>query len=101
MGLFGWDLPPGVTMRDIDPPELPCEICGEFVDNCICPECSVCGGVGDPLCYEKHGLVRSKQQIENLTKREAEWAAEAREEEKYWDARFREWKEGEKKGDAE
>ena len=62
MGIFGWSLPPGVSMNDIDPPERPCEVCGLFPDDCICPQCSVCHSYGDPICYEKHGLKRNKDQ---------------------------------------
>jgi len=29
----------------------PCEVCGQFEDDCVCPECLVCGGYGDPYCY--------------------------------------------------
>lgn len=38
-----------------DPPdeEMPCEVCGEWVDNCICPECPRCTLQGDPGCYEE------------------------------------------------
>ena len=60
--IFGWDLPPGVSMRDIDPPESPCAVCGEFADNCICPDCPRCGCQGDPSCYERHGMTRSAEQ---------------------------------------
>ena len=70
--LFGWDLPPGVSMRDIDPPESPCAVCGLFSDKCICPDCSVCGCQGDPSCYEKHGMARSEEQIMSLARAEAE-----------------------------
>jgi hypothetical protein len=62
-GIFGWSLPPGVTMNDIDPPERPCEVCGIEAGNCICPECPVCGEAGNPECYEAHGLVRTPEQI--------------------------------------
>ena len=65
MSKFGWDLPPGVTQRMIDEAyghEEPCEVCGKFADECICPECPICGEVGRPECYGKipdslgHGL---------------------------------------------
>jgi hypothetical protein len=62
MGIFGWSLPPGVSMNDIDPPDRPCEVCGKFTDDCICQECPKCSSYGDPKCYEKHGLVRTKEQ---------------------------------------
>lgn len=75
--LFGWDLPPGVSMRDIDPPEQPCAVCGAGLDDCLCPECDVCQSVGDPACYQKHGLVRTEAQIASLAKHEAELATDA------------------------
>jgi hypothetical protein len=46
-----------------DPPEYPCEVCGRPSQDCLCPECPACGTVGDPACYEHHGLVRSEEQI--------------------------------------
>lgn len=82
--LFGWSLPPGVSMRDIDPPERPCEVCGGLADSgCICPECTVCGSHGDPICYLFHGLERSEEQSlqfaymeaieEDTARAEAKW----------------------------
>ena len=62
MGIFGWSLPPGCSMRDIDPPEQPCEVCGEYPDNCICPECPICYDYGNPRCYLEHGLRRTEEQ---------------------------------------
>jgi len=62
MGQFGWDLPPGVSLNDIDPPEQPCEVCGKYVDDCICPECTVCGTQGDPKCYTEHGMKKTTEQ---------------------------------------
>lgn len=61
--IFGWSYPPGCS----GPPEDyqgPCEVCGKDTDNCICPECPTCQSYGDPACYEKHGLVRTQEQIE-------------------------------------
>lgn len=51
--IFGWSLPPGVSMRDIDPPEFPCLVCGHMSESCICPECPDCGVCGDPDCYDR------------------------------------------------
>lgn len=31
--------------------EGPCECCGRPVDDCICPECDICGESGNPDCY--------------------------------------------------
>jgi hypothetical protein len=62
---FGWDLPPGVTSRMIDEAAGiydQCEVCGLEVGDCICPECPECGEVGNPDCYENHGLVRTPEQ---------------------------------------
>lgn len=64
MGIFGWSLPPGVSMNDIDPSEGPCQVCGHSVDDCICPECPHCGEHGNPYCYDGHGLVRTQAQID-------------------------------------
>lgn len=50
-----------------------CSICGNDVDHCICPECPVCGTIGDPLCYEKHGMIRSQAQIDELARIEKWW----------------------------
>lgn len=33
-----------------DPPCEYCEVCGEEVDRCDCPECPVCHEVGNPKC---------------------------------------------------
>jgi len=62
MGLFGWSYPPGCSGPPDD--DYPCLICGGSGDSCICPECPVCESYGDPECYEKHGLIRTKAQIE-------------------------------------
>lgn len=64
--IFGWDLPPGCTMRDIENAfgeESPCLICGRFSDDCLCPECPKCFNFGDPKCYKEHGLVITDEQI--------------------------------------
>lgn len=97
--IFGWDLPPGVTHRMIEDQAAsgPCAICGQNVDadECICPECPVCGGIGDPGCYkvkgqgwnhlkENHGLVRTEEQKFMLECAEREWEAESRVEDAYW-----------------
>jgi hypothetical protein len=33
------------------PDDPPCEVCGNFEENCVCPICPVCGEVGNPACY--------------------------------------------------
>lgn len=79
--IFGCYYPPGAA-NDPSAPynqgDEPCEVCGNFPDDCICPECPKCGNCGDPTCYDTtsphyHGLVRSSEQIESLAKKEAEW----------------------------
>ena len=47
--IFGWSYPPGCS----GPPDGPdfCEVCGNGIDDCVCPECPVCESVGDPNCY--------------------------------------------------
>ena len=71
--LFGWDLPPGVSMRDIEDAmsqDYPCDVCGNPATACICPECRVCGAAGDVHCYipnrqrdgTDHGMVRTLEQ---------------------------------------
>jgi hypothetical protein len=62
MGLFGWNLPPGVTYLPGEQPEGPCEVCGQFNDKCLCPECPVCGEFGNPACYVDHGLNVTREQ---------------------------------------
>lgn len=97
--IFGWSLPPGVSTRDIDPPEAPCSVCGEFEDSCICPECPICHSFGDPLCYRKpdgHGLTASEEQRFSLACREREWEQWNREEALFWEEQYRIWKEEEK-----
>lgn len=75
--IFGWSYPPGCSGPPHDD-EDPCEICGEIPDNCICPECSVCGEQGDPICYDEHHMVRTPEQIANRARREAELEANNR-----------------------
>ena len=81
MGIFGWSYPPGCSGPPDD--EEPCPICGLFVLECICPECPVCLAVGDPYCYEHHGLVRIKEQIESLRRQEEKWENDAKREYDY------------------
>lgn len=47
-------------MQDDD--EL-CEVCGLWLDDCICPECPVCGQFGNPMCYDDHGLILTSEQV--------------------------------------
>jgi hypothetical protein len=75
MSIFGWSYPPGAASDPYAPynqEEGPCDVCGNFVDDCICPECPECGSHGDEWCYERHGLVRCRAQIESLAKARGE-----------------------------
>lgn len=85
--IFGWSLPPGVTMNDIDPPEQPCEVCGHEAGDCICPECPRCGEFGNPRCYDAHGLERTAEQIESRVALDRQLAADAKAEDEYWASR--------------
>lgn len=80
--LFGWSYPPGCNGTPFDD-DYPCELCGEFEDDCICPECKVCGSVGDYGCYLEHGLRRSEKQKFYLECNERQWKKEALDEFKY------------------
>jgi hypothetical protein len=48
--LFGWSLPPGCSATPGEE-DCGCEVCGNGVDNCVCPECLTCFEVGRPECY--------------------------------------------------
>jgi hypothetical protein len=84
MGIFGWSYPPGAA-NDPNAPynqtDQPCEVCGKFPDNCICPECPNCGAYGDPHCYDNHGLVRTEAQTCSY----AEYEEQQRQEQEYYD----------------
>jgi hypothetical protein len=47
---------PSFRERSDDPPDEPeiCDICLNFVDDCVCPECDECGSVGNPKCIGDH-----------------------------------------------
>lgn len=79
--MFGWSYPPGAA-NDPNAPynqgDEPCEVCGNFPDDCICPECPECGDYGNPACYDTtsshyHGLTRTQEQIDSLAQKEKEW----------------------------
>ena len=66
MSIFGWDLPAGVSSRDIDRlggGNAPCDLCGVHVDACECPECPTCGTVGDVDCLKQHAMTLTAEQI--------------------------------------
>ncbi len=77
--------------RDRRREDPPCAVCGKG-DDCICPECPVCEGVGDPACYEKHGMVRTDEQVRSLAEAEAAWSEERKAEE----AMYEQWLEDDK-----
>ena len=90
--LFGWSYPAGCSGPP-DEYEGPCEVCGNAVDDCICPECPTCGEQGNPDCYYvgdepcQHGLILNEQQIAGRTdaeKREREAADACAAEAAYW-----------------
>lgn len=83
MADFGWSYPPGCSGTPFDG-DFPCEICGGWPDkDCICPECPECGAIGDPYCYQEHGLLRSEEQKTQLCKKEKEWDDQARAQAEY------------------
>lgn len=99
MSIFGWDYPPGCSSVPGDE-EFPCSVCGQWMDDCICPECPVCGEIGNPDCYGDpvhdpaapvpipcrlhHGLHRTREQYASMTAKQAQWAQEAQDEYHYW-----------------
>jgi hypothetical protein len=57
--MTGWNLPPGCTYQMLDDAmgvDAICEVCGKYADDCICPECPVCGEHGNAACYASHNL---------------------------------------------
>lgn len=85
MSLFRWSLPPGCGTLPGEEDDGPCQVCGNAIDDCICPCCPECESGGDPACYDPksprfHGLVPNKEQEESLAKFEAIWAEQNREE---------------------
>jgi len=83
MSIFGWSYPPGCSGPP-DDTEFPCAVCGNFADDCICPECPVCGAQGYDFCYKGHGMVRSEAQEYSLAWNEAHWEDDARQESAAW-----------------
>jgi len=75
MGIFGWSYPPGCSgPPDYD--DMPCEVCGKLPDDCICPDCPVCGHPGVVACYQEHGMVRTPEQSTSWEKFEAQCRAD-------------------------
>lgn len=87
--MTGWNLPPGCSSRDIERAfgeESPCDVCGQWSENCVCPECPECHTSGDPYCYEHHGLVRTFEQTWLHARIEQAQIEEARAEDTWYDA---------------
>lgn len=95
MGIFGWSLPPGVSTRDIDAAmgSGPCEVCGGDVDRdeCCCPECDACGGLGEARCLAEHGYVLTAEQVERGWQYVAKAAAALEAERAFDDAQARDF----------
>ena len=70
-----------------DPGDYPCDVCGQWPDDCICPECPVCAAQGDEFCYREHALVRSLAQVVLLAEAKRLVAEEARQ----WDRYAEDW----------
>jgi hypothetical protein len=83
--IFGWDYPPGCNSVPGDEPDPPCEVCCNDIDDCICPECQICGAYGDPLCYIEHGLRRTWQQKMDYVVNQRQWEMAARDDNLSWD----------------
>ena len=60
----GWNMPPGCFHVPGDE-DYPCEICGNSVDDCVCPECPKCSEYGNPKCYsgKKPHLILNAEQV--------------------------------------
>lgn len=89
--MTGWNLPPGCTYADIERAyggDGPCAVCGQPVDACLCPCCPVCDSIGDPTCYDEHGLVRSQEQIDAKAAMDDARAVEDAAEQDWADAEF-------------
>lgn len=74
--IFGWSYPPGCNGPP-DDDEGPCEVCGEWIDNCICPECMVCSEYGNSYCYIHHGMKRTEEQKFYMECNQRDWKEEA------------------------
>lgn len=82
MGIFGWSYPAGCESVPDDEPCY-CDVCGQLDDECVCPECPLCGEVGDRECYDdlnnekRHGLEVSDRQRDAIQDSIARDEAEA------------------------
>ena len=77
MRIFGWDYPLGCSSTPYDEDDPPCEVCGEFIEDCICPECPECGEIGRPKCYLEHGLLRTEAQKFFMECNQRQWQEDA------------------------
>ena len=84
MGIFGWSYPAGCSGPP-DDEQLYCDICygsviGVTAVKCICPECDVCGEVGNPDCYASKGKVNHGLEMSIAVKEHREKALKLEEE---------------------
>lgn len=62
--MTGWNMPPGVNVRDIPGnDDSPCGCCGHDPADCICPECPQCEESGNEECYRRGHLEYTKGQL--------------------------------------
>lgn len=57
MSVFGWSYPPGCSGPP-DDGDVPCEICWQLEDKCVCRTCPTCGAVGHAGCYRERAQLR-------------------------------------------
>lgn len=98
-------MPPGCGTLPGEEDEGPCEVCGHYIDACVCPECKVCGEHGNPACYigtgrpgyrDDHGMMRTDEQ--RLAKAERDFIDE--EDRKAWEAEAQYWASAEREKEA-
>jgi len=95
--IFGWSYPPGAVNDPFAPWNIedgPCRVCGQSVDDCICPECPECGEVGNPTCYggTLPHLKITREQIEMYLRAREEEGKAAEAEDKYYGEQYEQWK---------
>lgn len=85
-------MPPGCFSIPGDQHPGPCLVCGGDPEGdiskegaCVCPECPQCGEVGNPVCYDAHGLTKTAAQIAAAAKAEQEQKAILKSEQAFWD----------------
>jgi hypothetical protein len=61
MSIFssGFNLPPGVSTLPGEEPYF-CDVCYSTEDECVCPECKVCGEVGNADCYTEFNNMKDE-----------------------------------------